>query len=34
MPWWKFQLANVASALLWATGVLTPGFLSLRWLVG
>jgi membrane protein DedA with SNARE-associated domain len=34
MPWWKFQLANVASALLWATGILTPGFLSLRWLVG
>jgi membrane protein DedA with SNARE-associated domain len=34
MPWWKFQLANVGSALLWASGILLPGFVSIRWLVG
>lgn len=34
MPWLKFQIANVASALVWATAVLTPGFLGVRWLVG
>lgn len=34
MPWRTFQLANIASALLWATGVLTPGFLGVRWLLG
>ena len=34
MPWWKFQVANVASALLWASAILTPGFLGVRWLVG
>jgi membrane protein DedA with SNARE-associated domain len=34
MPWWKFQSANVASAVLWATGILMPGFLSVRWFVG
>jgi len=34
MPWWKFQIANLASAVLWATGILTPGFLSVRWFVG
>lgn len=34
MPWLKFQLANFASALLWATGILTPGFLGVRWLFG
>jgi membrane protein DedA with SNARE-associated domain len=33
MPWWKFQLANSTSAVLWATGILTPGFLSMRWFV-
>jgi membrane protein DedA with SNARE-associated domain len=33
MPWWKFQLANIASAVLWATGILAPGFLSMRWFV-
>jgi membrane protein DedA with SNARE-associated domain len=27
-----FQLANVASALIWATGILTPGFAAERWL--
>jgi len=34
MPWWKFQVANVASALLWASAILTPGLLGVRWLVG
>lgn len=34
MPWWRFQIANLASALLWASAVLTPGFLGMRWLVG
>ena len=34
MPWLKFQLANLASALVWATGILTPGFLGVRWLMG
>jgi membrane protein DedA with SNARE-associated domain len=34
MPWWRFQIANLASALLWASAILTPGFLGMRWLVG
>ena len=34
MPWPAFQLANVASAAVWATGILAPGFLSLRWIIG
>jgi len=34
MPWGKFQLANLASALLWASGILSPGFLGVRWLLG
>jgi membrane protein DedA with SNARE-associated domain len=34
MPWWRFQLANISSAALWATSILTPGFLAARWLVG
>jgi membrane protein DedA with SNARE-associated domain len=34
MPWWKFQLANFASALVWATGILAPGFVGMRWFVG
>ena len=34
MPWLKFQIANVASALVWATAILTPGFFGMRWLVG
>jgi membrane protein DedA with SNARE-associated domain len=32
MPRLRFQIANVASALLWATAVLAPGDLLLRWL--
>ncbi len=34
MPWFKFQVANFASAVLWATAILTPGFLGMRWLIG
>ena len=34
MPWPSFQLANVASAAVWATGILAPGFLGLRWIIG
>ncbi len=34
MPWLKFQIGNVASAALWAAGILTPGFLSVRWFMG
>ncbi len=33
MPALPFQLANIVSALLWATGVLAPGTLALRWLL-
>jgi membrane protein DedA with SNARE-associated domain len=33
MPRWSFQIANVASALLWAAGILLPGFLGVSWLV-
>lgn len=29
-----FQIANVASALIWATGILAPGTLGVRWLTG
>jgi membrane protein DedA with SNARE-associated domain len=32
MPWVPFQLANVASAVVWATGVLAPGALAALWL--
>ncbi len=34
MPWGQFQLGNVASALVWATGILTPGAVGMRWLIG
>ncbi len=30
----KFQLANLASALVWATGILAPGAVGVSWLVG
>ena len=33
MPWLKFQASNLASAFAWATAILTPGFLGIRWLV-
>jgi membrane protein DedA with SNARE-associated domain len=28
-----FQIANLVSAVLWATGVLTPGIVALEWLL-
>jgi membrane protein DedA with SNARE-associated domain len=31
MPHVKFQIANVASAFVWATGILAPGVLGMRW---
>lgn len=31
MPDKKFQLANVASAFVWATGILAPGIIGMRW---
>jgi membrane protein DedA with SNARE-associated domain len=34
MPWLNFQIANIASALLWAGAILTPGFVAARWLIG
>jgi membrane protein DedA with SNARE-associated domain len=33
MPWLLFQLANVASAALWAAVIFAPGFLGARWLM-
>jgi membrane protein DedA with SNARE-associated domain len=33
MPLLSFQIANVASALVWATGILTPGAIGIRWLL-
>ena len=33
MPWLNFQIANVASAALWAAGILLPGFAGVRWLM-
>ena len=33
MPRTKFQIANLASALIWAGAILTPGSLGLRWLL-
>jgi len=34
MPRLGFQAANLASALIWAAGILAPGALGLRWLMG
>jgi membrane protein DedA with SNARE-associated domain len=34
MPWPNFQFANVTSALVWASGILAPGAVSVRWLIG
>jgi membrane protein DedA with SNARE-associated domain len=31
MPRLRFQLANVASALIWAVGILAPGAGLLEW---
>jgi membrane protein DedA with SNARE-associated domain len=33
MPVMPFQIANLASALVWATGILTPGAIGIRWLL-
>ena len=33
MPWLNFQIANVASAALWAAGILLPGLVGVRWLM-
>ncbi len=33
MPRAQFQIANVASAAIWAAGILSPGFLSIRWML-
>jgi len=33
MPWLNFQIANAASAALWAAGLLLPGFVGVRWLM-
>jgi membrane protein DedA with SNARE-associated domain len=32
MPQLQFQIANIASALLWAVGVIAPSFYGLKWL--
>jgi membrane protein DedA with SNARE-associated domain len=34
MAWLNFQIANVASAAVWAAGILLPGFVGVRWLMG
>jgi len=34
MPFVPFQIANVLSALVWATGILAPSAFGLRWLQG
>ena len=31
MPWLPFQLANFSSAIVWATGILAPGYFGVRW---
>jgi membrane protein DedA with SNARE-associated domain len=33
MPMLPFQVANFSSALVWATGILTPGAIGLGWLL-
>lgn len=34
MPWWHFQIANFASAFVWAAALLVPGTLGLKWFTG
>jgi membrane protein DedA with SNARE-associated domain len=34
MPRIKFQVANLASALVWAAGILAPGAVGMRWIFG
>jgi membrane protein DedA with SNARE-associated domain len=33
MPWLPFQIANAASAIVWAAGILAPGVILARWLL-
>jgi len=33
MPQVSFQIVNIGSAAIWATGVLTPGIVALKWLL-
>jgi membrane protein DedA with SNARE-associated domain len=33
MPALPFQAANIASAIVWATGILAPGFFAVGWLL-
>ncbi len=33
MPWLSFQIANLASAVLWTAGMLAPGVFGMRWFV-
>ncbi|MER8614501.1 hypothetical protein [Mesorhizobium sp. M1136] len=32
MPALTFQMANVAAALVWASGILAPGALGFKWM--
>jgi membrane protein DedA with SNARE-associated domain len=34
MPRLKFQMANLASAIVWSAGMLAPGVLGMQWLLG
>jgi membrane protein DedA with SNARE-associated domain len=30
----RFQVANMASAIVWSAGMLAPGVLGMQWLLG
>lgn len=34
MPRLRFQVANMASAIVWSAGMLAPGVLGMQWLLG
>ena len=34
MPRMRFQIANLASAVVWSAGMLAPGVLGMNWLLG
>jgi len=34
MPRLRFQIANMASAIVWSAGMLAPGVLGMQWLLG
>jgi membrane protein DedA with SNARE-associated domain len=34
LPQWQFQLANIASAFIWAAGVIAPSFFGIGYLAG